>query len=192
MAAEQTDARCVDHPEATAIGTCRRCGGFLCATCLGGELCAVCTTRLAEVVARPIGGWLIVPLIFMFGHSVVPFYRGAHFYNWVTRAGGMSAMFRRDPEWFYMSLFDMAAAVAIASWVCFTVPGFFRRRRVTIGRMQLLYAAVLLNNVIVDIINRVQSSSQPPLTELFFQLTMSLIWIQYFRSSKRVRETFVR
>jgi hypothetical protein len=58
--AEPGDAVCAAHPGSAAVGTCGRCGDFLCATCRtrwgDSALCVACTERaLRSASAGPAG-----------------------------------------------------------------------------------------------------------------------------------------
>ncbi len=187
-------AVCVDHAGAAATATCTRCGAFLCADCaLPGALCSACASR-ATVEPRAIGGWLILPMLALFGLPLAAAASTVRFAVTV-RQHSLGALLESDPRWLYASAVDVALGAGIAVFALFIAPGFFRKRRVTITRMQVLYAAVLATNLVAIVTEALDPSeaagTSPPLANVW-PVVLPIVWMQYFRRSKRVAETFVR
>jgi len=191
-AAAPTEAVCVDHADAAAEGTCTRCGGFLCSTCVLGGLCAACAARPVE--PRAIGGWLILPMLGLFGYPLRAIAEVVAVTAEVTKAGGVGAVLAADPGWLALSTVDTVAALGLGAWSLFVMPGFFRKRRSTPRRMQVLFGAVLLVNAYGLIAQALQATdlTTSPVSRGAWAIVLPIVWVQYFRTSKRVKETFVR
>lgn len=185
-----SEAKCVDHAEAPAAGTCLRCGNFLCADCALVGRCQACAARPdARPEPRGIGGWLILPMLSLFGLPLNALG------EWVgllldIRKYELAKIIEHDPTWLVRSMVMPTVTTALATWAIYTLPGFFRKLRVTTVRMQWLYAGLLINNVIVIVVQSFDEKVE--LTPNLLQFIFPILWISYFRTSKRVQQTFIR
>lgn len=188
------DARCKDHREALATGTCLRCGSFLCSACVTVGRCEECLARQNQAEPRPIGGWLILPMLSLFAHPLLLLARVGLAVSQTMVAGGFGAVLQNDPGWLAATGFDLVFTATAAAWSVFTIPGFLGKQRVTIRRMQIFYVIVLVGNAVGTVIEAVMGNGEEPtrVTSNVMPLVIPVLWLSYFRSSKRVQETFVR
>lgn len=141
---------------------------------------------------RGLGGWLILPLLSLLAYPLLFVARVIPAFIQVRKAGGLEAVFVADPRWLALSLYDVVASAVIGGWALFALPGFLKKQKATVWRMQALYAALMLNNLVTYVLERLQADASASSTLPVFQLASPLLWIQYFNTSKRVKETFVR
>lgn len=191
-------AVCVDHPDRAAARACPRCGGFLCEECgFGGQRCRACTERAPAPVAAPgIGGWLVLPMLALFA---IPLRFVATLIQVMVTLSKLEVpvaeAFGYDPGWFVITGVSLAAEGGLGIFAIANMFPFFGRRKTAIVRMQLLFGAVLLMNVVNTIVSAVDGT----LAELkgnpaamWWPMVLPIIWVQYFRKSERVKATFVR
>lgn len=183
-------AACVDHAQAAAAGTCRRCGAFLCVDCALGGQCQSCAARAPSTPQR-IGGWLVFPMLALFGLPLMAAVAVVQLVVEVKKYG-LAPLLEHDPQWLALNGSNAAIAAAIGGYCVFVAPGFFRKRRVTVFRMQALYAAVFAGNVVVIVSEATGGAEPSPVAANVWPIVMPIVWILYFRKSKRVAATFVR
>ncbi len=111
-----------------------------------------------------IGGWLVFPMIFIF-YSLIVF-----IYDFVVSI---------ESSFNYISLWDLVLIVLII--ICLI--SIFNKKRYAPKLMILFYIAIILNGLLILILygryNILVDSS-----------IASIIWIFYFNTSKRVKNTF--
>ena len=110
----------------------------------------------------------------------------------VRKAGGIAAVLEADPGWVAATSMRVVYSTAPAAWAVYTLPGFFMKSKKTPLRMQWVYGSVLLGNVVFTIVDAVVAGTAEPLKPNYLQFVLPILWVSYFRSSKRVKETFVR
>lgn len=187
------EAKCVDHFDEKADGTCRRCGGFLCTRCMATALCRPCTERPeSRPEPRRIGGWLILSVLTLCALPISAFSQLVIFVLDVVKYGGLAPILEGDPGWFAEALLRTLYSAALGAYAMFTLPGFFRKLSVTPTRMQRLYAASLTGNVLFTIVEAVNADNTTPVKPNYLAFIVPILWMNYFRTSKRVKQTFVR
>ncbi|XXF78108.1 DUF2569 family protein [Myxococcaceae bacterium GXIMD 01537] len=194
---------CPFHPERACIGTCERCGVFLCVACRHPQTkarCYACAPRVDLGQPTGIGGWLLLSLLGLFLHPlrlfaavVVPLLVGA-------RQPGWDGLLTPGP-WPLSLGFRLVTTGAIGVYTLILIVGFLQTRRWLPQHMQYFHAAGFL----ITLAQAVAQATLPdsPLTDLAvrsypsmlhaaFSLGENALWMGYFRVSERVRSTFVR
>lgn len=186
------DHACPAHPDDPVLATCARCGTYYCARCLEGAgrpsdspVCATCQLR---PVAKGIGGFLIFPAI---GLVITPI---TLLVNIATDADALATT--AIPEVVLPIAIELGMNVGLLVYCGFAAHAFFTKRRrarlLMVGYyaagLVLVASAVVLGSWTTAIVGGVDPGVGP---EVFRAIFPSFIWIPYFLTSKRVKETFV-
>jgi hypothetical protein len=192
--------RCSLHPEWPVLGTCPRCGKFICDKCLSeGEFlelprsgkCPECEKR--EPPPQAIGGWLLLVAL----HVTVGVPSGL-----LTLLRDDLELLRDADRVYYPPI--LVQLIFTAGQLVFTpvaAIAFFRRKRAAVRLMMTFYFLSMLGAFVGEGVSRWTDSIAGALavdeTQVLtsIQLAVSsglpLIWIAYFALSKRVKQTFV-
>jgi hypothetical protein len=192
--------RCSLHPEWPVLGTCPRCGKFICDKCLSeGELlelpksgkCPECEKR--EPPPQPLGGWLLLVAL----HVTIGVPSG------LLSLLKEDAALLRDADRTYYAPILVQLVFTMGQLIFTGVAGFafFGRKRAAVRLMMTFYflniLAVLVGEGVSrwsDVIaGRATIADVQDLTrvELALSCGLSLLWVVYFAVSKRVKATFV-
>jgi Protein of unknown function (DUF2569) len=195
---------CADHPQRAVVGTCSRCGRFICYRCDGAVgaqlrslpakpsqgLCGPCRALAEkEKPARPIGGWLILLAI---GLVLSPFTHVKLIYESVSffRATEFSALGR------VLVLADIVFSVAFFGLTIWTAVRFFSKKKDAPNWMAAMFAggvAQLMLQLGFEhvLAGEVVWSAGASRAELIGTVARAAVWIPYLKLSKRVKETFI-
>lgn len=187
------EAKCVDHFDEVATGTCKRCGSFLCGHCTPVGQCQACLSRPeAQPQPRRIGGWLILAVVSLFSLPLSALSHVITLGLQLRKYGGVGPILEADPAWLAITVIETTYSTSLAVYGFFVLPGFFRKLKITVTRMQWLYAAVLVGNVLFTVFETIYAGNTEPAKPNYLIFIVPILWLNYFRSSKRVKETFIR
>ncbi|MDP1828158.1 MAG: DUF2569 family protein [Archangium sp.] len=189
------NASCVDHAGVAASGPCRRCGSFLCADCLVGGHCAACVSRAAPPEPRAFGGWLILSLLTLFSLPLRFLATALKSGVELRKVDDIPASFALDPSWYVWTALGLVTDAILVGLALFALIAFLRKQKATIVRMQLFYVGVFCVNVLMTIGEAVERTASDPPVNMFgtvWPLVLPVLWINYFRTSARVKQTFLR
>jgi hypothetical protein len=178
-AIEPNAPRCPVHTEQPVVGTCSRCGSFLCRTCTPAPeqpwaLCAACQAREAPA-PEGIGGWLILPAI---GFTLSPVVGALSLWQLAEALQSAAEGF----DWTDL-LLEIVLIVVAFVYSLILVVAFYLRKRV----LPLLAVGGYAFNAVAPLL--LDSDGAGGLVRAF---VVAAIWIPYFLLSERVKRTFVR
>ena len=191
---------CPDHPGFPAAGTCERCGRFFCVRCFPDIVtqargrCLPCQEREAREATghKSIGGWLVLVAL---GLVLTPIQLVAGISQDVTTLQKDNLVEGARP----IIAVELLATVGMLGVTLWAANSFFRRKRDAPRMMIILYALALASGVLEIALRQAilglsegrTSADAETLLDLVAPLIRAAIWIPYFLSSKRVKETFV-
>lgn len=129
-------------------------------------------------------------MLSLFSLPMLALSRGMLFILNVKKAGGVSGVLEYDPGWLALAGGETLYSVLLGAFALYVLPGFFMKKRATPVRMQIIFVALLLENVALIIVNAVQTGK--PESPNYLQFILPIAWFSYFGASKRVKETFIR
>jgi len=190
-APELQGARCSIHTESPALGTCGRCGRFICFDCRwpspGEHRCRECATR-APSSPLEFGGWLVLAMLALFATPLIfaavlfGFVAAVQYAGWAGLA--------EQPHWLAVNLWNLGSSLAMAGLAVFILPSYLGKRVTAPRRMQLFFIANTAMQVGSVVINAV-AGAELELAGVTLSVAISAAWIHYFQSGKRVKETFI-
>ncbi len=199
-------ARCPEHPDYPAAGACERCGKFFCIRCVPDALertsarCPACRDREKTDGPRGIGGWLILPaiglvllpvrLVKVLLADLLPAF-APETIDALTNPSSPAY----HPLYVPMVLFEVVVNCALLVFALFVLVRFFQKKR-SVPRLMIVLYTVTLVIPLVDA-GLVAAAGLPgvdwgtQVRETGRSLVVVWIWVPYFLTSKRVRNTFV-
>lgn len=167
---EDLRPRCADHPEFPQVGTCARCGKFICVRCAPeasereSPRCEACVAREegeSSKELKGIGGWLLLLGIQLVLATVLDLVVGAY---GLTQGSGLSLLL-----------------LALGVYTAATAYFFFRQKAIA----PLLVLGYLAVQGIYAVVSAGTGQGSA------FRLIPIVLWAFYVLGSKRVRNTFV-
>ncbi len=155
----------------------------------------VLTTELVSEGPRPrrLGGWLIVALVLLFAWPLQ--FIAAAIRAWIAvREHGLGPIWDQDPTWLLSTAWRLGAAGALTALSLFTLRPFWKKRRVARTLMLAFFAATFvvgIVNYVIAAIFAAPGAPPPNMLGVVLSTIIVALWIKYFASSDRVRETFV-
>lgn len=201
-APEPNVARCGSHPERPAAGVCPRCGTFVCTLCkpdllfstaVPGLPCVACLAR-EEVKPERIGGWLILPAIGLVLTPPQSLWRLYHDFAVQMTDGTFDKVAALYPNYAGVFAFEALTNLGLLVFLVYVAINFFGRRRRAPKLMVIWYLCVL----VIECIDAALVSSLGPdfntegVPPFVGSTIRAAIWIPYFLTSERVRNTFTR
>lgn len=155
----------------------------------------------AAITAGPkgLGGWLILPIIHLFGTIGLTSY---NLFGVVENWEGFVALVTGQVDPSYRSLvwlvnFSLVAGVAIVAFALYLLVLLFQKKR-ALPRLMVWFYVALLGMTFIESAAVLQNPQQWTMADLsdarrsLGQVVFNaVIWIPYFLRSKRVRATFV-
>ncbi len=203
--APPVDLPCPDHPREIILGTCARCGTFVCPVCAPDiavrleVLCGPCRERDEGVPA--IGGWLLVvgaglvatPLILAYVvlTEIVPM-MGGDLFRRLTTPG--------SPEyhrlWEPLLWFELVANGALIVFSFVATALFVQQRRMApavlvgffLAEVAVVFAAAAM---VMSIPQLAATSLGQVVRDVALAAIRAGVWIPYLLFSSRVKRTFV-
>ncbi len=149
---------------------------------------------------KGIGGWLILPLIHLFGTvilTVINLAMALQYWDGLV----LLATGRADPSVQWMALPTLASlvsGVAVIGFALYVLTQFFRRKRAVPRLMIWFYVLVLVTTLLDSGVILAYSEFQESPSDvgesikgIVRSVIAAAIWIPYFLVSKRVKATFV-
>jgi hypothetical protein len=148
---------------------------------------------------KGLGGWLILPIIHLFGTLGLTSY---NLFGIVENWEGFVALLtgQVDPNYrtlVWVVLFSLVAGVAIVVFALYLLVLLFQKKR-ALPRLMVWFYFVLLGVTLIEsgmVLQNPQQWTMADLSEARKSLGQvvfnAVIWIPYFLRSKRVRATFV-
>lgn len=152
------------------------------------------SVAIAPAGPRGLGGWLILAFIALFAYPlgfvsvVIPFFI-------TVRKHGFETVAAQDPSWLLLMEWNLATTGTLALLSLVTMPLFLLKRRV-VPRLMLTWFATSFTVGIINFAYRAVTAppGSPPLmiTQPLVSLVLTTLWLRYFLTSARVKNTFVR
>ena len=142
---------------------------------------------------KGIGGWLILPLIGLILSVVRLIWELVQSYNGVLTSEGWAALTGHHPLWGPAIVFEVACNALLLVYTVLVLTFFLRKSRRTPALMVawlIARAGVALGSAIF--MTLIESSGAFRIGVLMPQFLVAGLWVVYFRSSDRVKNTFVR
>lgn len=189
-------AKCAVHPEVNSVGTCQRCGRFMCGECAGASIhCLECNDRVT-VTPPPIGGWLYVPLIFQLW--LAPIFLLVSLGMVAAEVVPFGAAILSDGPWVAYTVVDLLFSFASTGLALFILPKFRARKAGVPKLMQSMYALNIVGHVVSMIglsllgqLATLPGEEGTTAGQMMRPVFMAMIWMAYFSKSERVKRTFI-
>lgn len=142
---------------------------------------------------RRLGGWLILAMVVLFAWPLKLASTAVLTWVEVQEAGVPYAEF--DPQWLFLTGWDLLTAGCLAALSLWTLPQFWRKRKVARTLMLAFFVAnftVGVGNAVLAAVFSPVGSPPASVAPFLLMLLINGAWITYFSKSKRVLETFIR
>ncbi|RJS22621.1 hypothetical protein DRW03_15075 [Corallococcus sp. H22C18031201] len=196
----QLPESCPVHPERACIGTCKRCGVFLCVECrhpVESTRCHACV-QVLQGNARPgLRGLMWLALLMLAGQPVLFFSVATTAQQAASGAGWRDIWANMD--WLSATGYELLGSGVLALYGLILTPAYLMRRRWIPRQMQyFLVCNLVLRGVLVAVSRammlppgQLETAVPNLMGSLLSGLLMTGVWMFYFAKSNDVKQTFV-
>lgn len=190
-------AMCPVHAQ-VSTGSCSRCGRFICSTCsrtIEGQVwCETCEPTPAE--PRAIGGWLLLAMVVLVAMPLKLLAVVGSFVSETRTLENTTDIFDAvNRDWLMVTMLNLSTSLLTAALASITFVHAVRKRRVAIRWFQGVFATNLVLNAFFHVYNSINappSSTPTPWSGMLWSTVVTVLWLRYFETNERVKQTFVR